>query len=63
MTTVVELAVRPLGVIGAEVCDISLAGAGNAEIEAIKRAWYRHDVLVFRNPRRPRLTRARSRMR
>jgi len=51
MAAVVELAVRPLGVIGAEVCDISLAEAGRAEIDAIKRAWYRHDVLVFRNQR------------
>ena len=51
MAAVVELSVRPLGVIGAEVCDISLAAAGRAEIDAIKRAWYRHDVLVFRNQR------------
>lgn len=51
MAAVTELAVRPLGVIGAEVCDISLADAGRAEIDAIKRAWYRHDVLVFRNQR------------
>ena len=51
MAAVVELSVRPLGVFGAEVCDISLAAAGRAEIEAIKRAWYRHDVLVFRNQR------------
>ena len=51
MAAVLELAVRPLGVIGAEVCDISLADAGRAELDAIKRAWYRHDVLVFRNQR------------
>jgi len=51
MAAVLELNVRPLGAIGAEVCDISLADAGAAEIAAIKRAWYRHDVLVFRRQR------------
>jgi taurine dioxygenase len=34
--------------VGAEIGSIDLARAGQAEIEAVKQAWYRHDVLVFR---------------
>jgi taurine dioxygenase len=34
--------------VGAEIGGIDLARAGRAEIEAVKQAWYRHDVLVFR---------------
>lgn len=49
MAAVLEIKVRPLGVIGAEVADVDLADTTQAEIDAIKRAWYRHDVLVFRN--------------
>jgi len=41
--------VRPLGVFGAEVQGIDLAHATGMEIDAIKQAWYRHDVLLFRN--------------
>jgi taurine dioxygenase len=36
------------GAVGAEVKGIDLARASRAEIEAVKQAWYRHDVLVFR---------------
>lgn len=49
MAAVLEIKVRPLGVIGAEVADVDLSDTTQAEIDAIKRAWYRHDVLVFRN--------------
>ena len=41
--------VRPLGVFGAEVQGIDLADVTDMEIDAIKKAWYRHDVLLFRN--------------
>lgn len=51
MAAVLELEVRPLGVIGAEVCGVDLARVGRAEVDAIKRAWYRHDVLLFRDQR------------
>jgi taurine dioxygenase len=51
MATAVELKIRPLGVFGAEVQGADLARVNDAEIEAIKRAWYRHDVLLFRNQR------------
>jgi taurine dioxygenase len=46
-----HFAVRPLGTFGAEVTGIDLAHASPAQIEAIKDAWYRHDVLLFRNQR------------
>ncbi|HYR35958.1 MAG TPA: TauD/TfdA family dioxygenase [Burkholderiales bacterium] len=49
MSAVRDLEIRPLGVLGAEVKGIDLARAGRADIDAIKNAWYRHDVLVFRN--------------
>jgi len=51
MAAVLELKVLPLGVFGAEVKGVDLAHATRLEIDAIKSAWYRHDVLVFRNPR------------
>jgi taurine dioxygenase len=41
--------VLPLGVIGAEVRGIDLAHVTDMQIDAIKNAWYRHDVLLFRN--------------
>ena len=47
----VERKTALLGVIGAEVRGIDLARVGGREIAAIKEAWYRHDVLVFRNQR------------
>ncbi len=40
--------VIPNGSIGAEVREVELARATPGEINAIKQAWYRHDVLVFR---------------
>src|SRR6202007_2955737 len=43
------LEVRPLGVLGAEIQGIDLAHATDMEIDAIKCAWYRYDVLLFRN--------------
>ena len=49
MSAVLEVKVAPLGVFGAEVRGVDLARVSGAQIEAIKRAWYRHDVLVFRN--------------
>jgi len=49
MAAVLELKVRPLGNLGAEVHGVDLARTTAAQVEAIKRAWYRHDVLVFRN--------------
>src|SRR5882724_13499251 len=49
MSVVLDLKVLPLGVFGAEVQGIDLAHVTDVEIDAIKRAWYRHDVLLFRN--------------
>jgi len=45
------LEVLPTGTVGAELRGVDLAAAGAAEIAAIKQAWYRHDVLVFRGQR------------
>ena len=41
--------VIPTGTVGAEVRGVDLARVTPAEVDAIKQAWYRHDVLVFRN--------------
>jgi taurine dioxygenase len=41
--------VRALGPVGAEVSGIDLARVSAGDIESIKHAWYRHDVLLFRN--------------
>ena len=49
MAAVLDVKVRPLGVIGAEIQGVDLARVSEPEIGAIKQAWYRHDVLVFRN--------------
>ncbi len=48
MSAVLDLKVRPLGVVGAEVLGVDLARVTPGEIDAIKKAWYRHDVLLFR---------------
>jgi taurine dioxygenase len=40
--------VLPTGTVGAEVQGADLASVSAAQIDAIKQAWYRHDVLVFR---------------
>ena len=45
------LEVVPTGTVGAEVRGVDLARASATEIDAIKDAWYRHDVLVFRDQR------------
>ena len=46
-----KLEVAPLGALGAEIKAVDLARVSLAEVEAIKSAWYRHDVVVFRNQR------------
>jgi len=51
MAAVLKMKVRALDVIGAEVQDVDLARVTRAEVDAIKRAWYRHDVLLFRKQR------------
>ena len=51
MSAVLDLNVVPLGALGAEVRGVDLARPTAMEIDAIKKAWYRHDVLVFRNQR------------
>jgi taurine dioxygenase len=51
MAAVLQLEVQPLGLVGAEVRGIDLARVTKSEVDAIKRAWYRHDVLVFRQQR------------
>ena len=48
MAAVLDLKIRPLGVIGVEVQGIDLAHVRPREIESIKKAWYQYDVLVFR---------------
>ncbi len=45
------LEVRPTPTLGAEVRGVDLARATPAQIDAIKDAWYRHDVLIFRGQR------------
>src|SRR5499427_10466368 len=49
MPVTIVIEVVPTGTVGAEVEGIDIAAAGPGEIEAVKRAWYKHDVLVFRN--------------
>src|SRR6266705_1886774 len=48
----VSLEVIPTGTVGAEVKGVDLARVSPKEVEAIKRAWDKHDVLVFRKQRR-----------
>ncbi|HKQ29302.1 MAG TPA: TauD/TfdA family dioxygenase [Burkholderiales bacterium] len=40
--------VLPNKTVGAQIEGVDLARASQADIQAIKQAWYRHDVLVFR---------------
>jgi len=47
----VSLEVFPTGTVGAEVKGVDLAAVTKTEVEAIKRAWYKHDVLVCRGQR------------
>jgi taurine dioxygenase len=49
MSAVIDLEVVPVGPIGAEVRHVDLAQISESQIDAIKSAWYRHDVLLFRN--------------
>ncbi|HEX9432463.1 MAG TPA: TauD/TfdA family dioxygenase [Burkholderiales bacterium] len=53
MAAVLDLKILPLGsgLFGAEVQGIDLARASPVQIDAIKNAWYRHDVLLFRKQR------------
>jgi len=51
MSAVLDLKVIPLGAIGAEIRGVDLGRLTEREIAAIKQAWYRHDVLVFREQR------------
>jgi taurine dioxygenase len=51
MAAVMNLKVVPLGTLGAQITGVDLAHAVAQDIEQIKKAWYRHDVLVFRNQR------------
>jgi len=46
----VSLAVEVVstGTVGAEVKGVDIARASKSEVDAIKRAWYQHDVLIFR---------------
>jgi taurine dioxygenase len=46
-----KLEVIALGTLGAQINGVDLARVALAEVEAIKSAWYRHDVVVFRNQR------------
>jgi len=41
----------PTGTLGAEIRGVDLARVTTAQIDAVKDAWYRHDVLVFRGQR------------
>src|SRR5215510_14846205 len=43
--------VTPSGKVGATVADVDIAAATADQVAAIKQAWYRHDVLVFRDQR------------
>ncbi len=49
MTDESKIDIHPLGLVGAEITGINLARTSTLDIEAIKNAWYRHDVLLFRN--------------
>jgi len=46
-----RLEILPTPTLGAEVRGVDLAAVTPTQIEAIKQAWYRHDVLVFRGQR------------
>lgn len=49
MSVSLAIEIISTGSVGAEVRGVDLAAAKGAEVAAIKAAWYRHDVLVFRN--------------
>ncbi len=47
MSTAIE--VIPTGSVGAVITGINLAALDETQFAAVSKAWYRHDVLVFRN--------------
>jgi taurine dioxygenase len=49
MSVALDVEVLPIGSVGAEVKGVDLARVSASEVAAIKAAWYRHDVLLFRN--------------
>jgi taurine dioxygenase len=49
MSVALEVEIVPTGTVGAEVRGVGLAAVTEAQVDAIKKAWYRHDVLLFRN--------------
>jgi taurine dioxygenase len=49
MSVSLAIEIIPTGTVGAEVRGVNLAAVVDAEVGAIKDAWYRHDVLIFRN--------------
>jgi len=49
MSVALEIEVVPTGTVGAEIRGVDLAAASEAQVLAVKKAWYRHDVLVFHN--------------
>jgi taurine dioxygenase len=49
MAAVLDLEVVPTATLGAEIKGVDLARVTPYEIDAIKNAWYRHDVLLFRD--------------
>jgi taurine dioxygenase len=49
MAVVLDLKVVPNPTVGAEIKGVDLARVTPYEVDAIKKAWYRHDVLLFRN--------------
>jgi taurine dioxygenase len=51
MAPIRGLEVISLGVIGAEIKGVDLSRVTPAEVAAIKKAWYAHDVLLFRSQR------------
>ena len=51
MSAVLDLKVLPVSVFGAEIQGVDLARVTNSAVDAIKAAWYRHDVIIFRHQR------------
>src|SRR6266481_3869529 len=49
MSVTFEPEIVPSGTVGADIRGVDLACVSEAQVEAIKGAWYRHDVLVFRD--------------
>lgn len=45
------LKIVPTGTVGAEVQGVDIASLTETQVAAVKQAWYRHDVLVFRKQR------------